>query len=98
MIFEILLAIGGIIGTVAIGVGGWVFKMIFADIKDLRNSHSENKEDLSNLSGRLDQHRLHVAETYTTKADLGKMETNLVNHLLRIEGKLDTKQDKPYGH
>lgn len=94
MIYEIVLAIGGVFGTVVTGVGGWVFKMIFADLKDMRSQHDTMKEEIAGTNSRLDQHRLHVAETYTTKSDLGKMETNLVDHLLRIESKLDTKQDK----
>lgn len=67
---------------------GWVFKMIFGRIK-------EQETQITDLENILSAHKLHVAETYTTKADIKDLKDNIISHLVRIEDKLDKKADKP---
>lgn len=82
-----LLTIGGWAVTGLFAVIGWFIKMIFGRLKD-----QEIKHDV--LEGRLSDHKLHTAQFYSTKADMKEIRDEIVNHLVRIEDKLDKKADK----
>ncbi len=72
---------------VAVSAGGWLVKMLFGKLKE-----QEDKHDI--LYRQFEEHRLHVAQNYTPRDYIEKMEGRLVSHLVRIEDKLDNKQDK----
>lgn len=84
---DIILTVGGWIIALAVAVGGWVFRMIFSTLK-------EHKEVHILIDKKIDEHRLHIAENYAPKDYIEKMENRLVDHLVRIEKKLDQKADK----
>lgn len=84
---ELIANIGLWIAGVAFTIGGWFFKMIFGKIKE-----QEDKHDI--LYRQFEEHRLHVAQNYAPKDYIEKMENRLVSHLVRIEEKLDKKEDK----
>ena len=82
-----LLTIGGlIIGGIQAALG-WVIGMIFSKLKDLDTTDKD-------LDKRIDSHKLHVAETYSSKMDIKDLKIEIVDQLNRIEKKLDSKQDK----
>lgn len=85
MIMDLALWAGGIIITGIFGLIGWSMRMIHGKIDAVANDHED-------LKTRFDGHRLHVAETFTTKADIKEMKDDLIRHLVRIEGKVDSKQ------
>lgn len=91
---DLLLEIGNFVVYVVVGIGGYVFRMIFTQLKELELKNQAAVEQVAATRRELDLHKLHVAETYTTKMDLRDMESRLVDHLVRIEHKLDGKQDK----
>lgn len=91
---DFLLWAGGVIFTAIFGLIGWFAKMIFGKFKDHEEIHSQLVEDNRILDKKLDDHKLHVAENYAPKNYIEKMEDRLVALLIRIEDKLDKKQDK----
>lgn len=48
----------------------------------------------SQLRDALSAYKLEVAKTYSTQSELRNLETRLVNHLLRIESKLDKQVER----
>lgn len=84
---DFLMWAGGIVVTGLFSLVGWVIGMIFGKIRDHETIHTV-------IDKKIDDHRLHVAENYTPRDYIEKMEGRLVSHLVRIEDKLDKKADK----
>ena len=59
---------------------GWLARELWTAVKDLRM-------DMVNLKD-------YIAQNYTRKDDFKEFRSELLQVLQRIEGKLDTKQDK----
>lgn len=85
--WENLLQIAIFIGGGLFGLVGWVMKRVFTQIDA---AHTAIRE----LDKKVDDHKLHVSESYTTKRDIKDMQESLIMHLRRIEDKLDRKVDK----
>lgn len=79
---DLALWVAGVIVTGVFGLIGWSMKMIHGKIDSVANDHED-------LKTRFEGHRLHVAETFTTKADIKEMKDDLVRVLERIEKKVD---------
>ena len=73
--------------SIGAGLTGWVFKMVFASIKDV-----EVNQDI--LARGLADHKLHAAETFATKTDVQMGFDRIMNKLDKIDEKLDSKVDK----
>ena len=84
---DIILTIGGWLFGLACAVGGWVFKMIFQELREHKETHAA-------IDKKVDDHKLHVAENYITKIDFKDLFDKISNQLTRIEDKLDKKVDK----
>lgn len=84
---DFLLTLGGWIITGLFGVIGWVFKMIFGKLEQ-----HERKHQL--LDERINDHKLMVAQNYTTRSETKDLQQTIVEYLQRIEDKLDKKVDK----
>ena len=94
MIPELLMWIGGIVATGVFGLIGWAMAMILSKFKDHENVHLEFARANKELDKKIDDHRLYAAETFTTKNDIKDMKEEIISHLVRMEVKLDGKQDK----
>jgi hypothetical protein len=79
---DLIMAVGGLAVTGIFGLIGWVFTMIFSKI----DAHGKNHNELET---RFDNHRLYVAETYTTKKDIKDMKDEIISQLVRIENKVN---------
>ena len=79
--------LAGLIFTAVTGLIGWVIKMIFGAIKELRDGERV-------LRSSIDAHKLHAAETYATKTDVKDGFDRVMNKLDSIDDKLDRKVDK----
>lgn len=70
-----------------------LFWLIWRTRQDNSNavSHVQNllEQRSDQLREALHAHKLEVAKTYASHADLGALESRIVEHLLRIEAKLD---------
>lgn len=82
---DFLMWAGGIIFTGLFGLIGWFINRIFKYIDDL-----EERCDV--LSDQISAHKLYAAETYTTKKDVKDMKDEVVQHLIRIERKVDQRR------
>lgn len=91
-----------ILTTIGGGILGWYVKSV--EKKSDQNSEEIDKlrdqtaRDTQEIREELYKHRVHSAEHFSTKEDIKAMENNIVNHLRRVEDKLDRKQDKTGGH
>lgn len=85
---DFLMTVGSVIATAVFGLIGWVLKMIFGTLK-------EHRENYDLLEERLSAHKLHAAEVFATKLDVEKGFDRIMTVLHKIDGKLDTKADKP---
>lgn len=66
--------------SVVCGVMGWFLRELWSAVKDL-------KEDVSNLKDKINQ-------DFVRKEEVRDFRNEIINHLIRIESKLDSKQDK----
>lgn len=66
--------------SVVSGVMGWFLRELWVAVKDL-------KEDINNLE-------VSVSMNFVRKDELRDFRNEIVQHLIRIEAKLDSKQDK----
>lgn len=91
---DFLMWVGGIIVTGVFSLIGWIMAMIFAKFNDHEQVHVELFKADKELDKKVDDHRLYAAETFTTKLDIKDMKDELMSTLVRMETKLDNKQDK----
>lgn len=91
---DFLMWVGGVIITGIFSLIGWVMAMIFSKFKDHEQVHVELFRADKELDKKIDDHRLYAAETFTTKNDIKDMKEEIISHLVRMEVKLDGKQDK----
>ena len=66
--------------SVVSGVMGWFLRELWVAVKDL-------KEDINNLE-------VSVSSNFVRKDELRDFRNEIIQHLIRIEAKLDSKQDK----
>lgn len=59
---------------------GWFCRELWNAVKDL-------KDDMGLL-------REHISSTYVRRDEVKELKTEIISHLIRIETKLDQKQDK----
>lgn len=78
---------GGLIAAGVFGVIGWVLKLIFSIM-------GEHRQDHTDLSRRLSDHKIHAAETFATKTDVRDGFDRVMSKLDNIDEKLDRKADK----
>ena len=91
---EIILWAGGIILTSIIGLVGWFVNYIFSRLSSHEKIHMRILGECRKLDDKLESHKLYAAQTFATRADLKETEAVIINHLVRIESKLDAKTDK----
>ena len=66
--------------SVVSGVMGWFLRELWVAVKEL-------KEDINNLE-------VSVSSNFVRKDELKDFRNEIIQHLIRIEAKLDNKQDK----
>ena len=66
--------------SVACTVMGWFLRELWSAVKEL-------KEDVTNLKDKINQE-------FVRKEEVRDLRNEIINHLIRIEAKLDNKQDK----
>ena len=66
--------------SVVSGVMGWFLRELWVAVKEL-------KEDINNLE-------VSVSANFVRKDELRDFRNEIIQHLIRIEAKLDNKQDK----
>lgn len=91
---DFLMWAGGVIITGLFSLIGWVMAMVFTKFKDHEQIHNELFRADKELDKKVDDHRLYAAETFTTKNDIKDMKEEIISQLVRMESKLDNKQDK----
>ena len=82
----ILMAANTIAG-ICIGIGGWIFRMIFSQLKEYGDKHDEQEKALQSF-------KLDVSEKHALKSDVDKKFDKIVDKLDLIFEKLDKKADK----
>ncbi len=91
---DLILWLIGSVLTVAIATISGLLRLIWGKFKDHERIHVSLFKADQVLDKKIDDHKLHVAEQYTTKVDIRDLKESLVSHLVRIEDKLDKKADK----
>lgn len=94
MMQEIILWAGGIILTGLMGLTGWFINYIFARLSSNEKIHMRILGECRKLDDKLESHKLYAAQTFATRMDLKETEAVIINHLVRIESKLDSKTGK----
>jgi hypothetical protein len=69
-------------------LGGWLLKVLYDGIKDIRAQAKAQSEKLAAME-------VLVAGQYVRKDDLARVADAVFNKLDRIEAKIDMKADKP---
>lgn len=84
---DVLMWVGSIVATVIFTLIGWIFKMLFTAVQNVKDDHTKISKSLSD-------HKLHAAETFATKKEVNDGFDRVMTKLDKIDDKLDGKVDK----
>lgn len=95
---SIVMTVMGFIVTGLFGLIGWVFRMVFSDIKEVEEKNLK-------LDKSLNDHKLHAAEHFATKPDVDRGFDRILTkldsidkktdlHLAALDNKINSKVDK----
>ena len=77
----------------ALLLGGWVFKMVFGYMKEMRDQHNalleKTRQDYRELQGTITELALSIPEKYVSKDDFGHAMKSFGHRFDRLEEKLD---------
>ena len=83
-----------VIFTLITFLGGWVLKVVFSSIKDLKEEVEDLREgrrdDYRELSERLHNVALSMPEKFVSKDDFNTFSERMIDRFDRIDQKLDT--------
>ncbi len=79
-LFNLIVGVAGLLG-------GWIMKIMWDSLKDLRKTDKELAEKVGEME-------VLVAGTYVKREDLDKLADAIFRKLDRIENKVDGKQDR----
>lgn len=83
---DFIIWIGGTVFSIFGAVVSWFIGRIFKSIDEIEVRCDVITESVA-------AHKLHSAETYTTKKDVKDMKDEVVQHLIRIEQKVDEQRN-----
>jgi hypothetical protein len=87
-----------VIFTLITFLGGWVLKVVFASIKDIKEEVEDLREgrrnDYRELSERLHSVALSMPEKFVSKDDFNTFSERMIDRFDRIDQKLDTLSKK----
>tara|TARA_Y100000588_G_scaffold374031_1_gene448624 strand:- start:82 stop:378 length:297 start_codon:yes stop_codon:yes gene_type:complete len=87
-----------VIFTLITFLGGWVLKVVFSGIKDLRDEMEDlrdgRREDYRELSERLHGVALSMPEKFVSKDDFNTFSERMIDRFDRIDEKLDSLSRK----
>ena len=80
--------------VVAMVLGGWVFKMVFGYMKEMRDQYKDlvekTRSDYRELSENITDLALSIPEKYVSKDDFSNAMRNMGHRFDRLEEKIDT--------
>ena len=88
-------AIIGLIGALLGGAFLLVWSSLREHIKDDEAQHGEIWRAINSIRDDLAKHKVEVERRFVTADDIEKLRRELLEHLIRIERKLDTTHHRP---
>lgn len=94
MIADVMMWIGGFVLTGLMTITAALINYIFSRLASHEKIHARILNECKKLDDKLESYKLYAAQTFATRMDLKETEAVIINHLVRIESKLDAKTDK----